>query len=169
MTLLELSDEYEKSADLLRKRLAELRRLKKSASDPEERWHIERRIQQLTPMLTDMNRLAELTRHYYDRGHYRSEIFTVNGIRCGLEKRTSKKGVTEDYIGTVDGIPTGYAVGSCSPRCATGRVRKNKGRKQKHRQPDPAPGPGEGQEVQPVLMTEQMVESLYDLLETVEI
>ena len=47
------------------------------ATDPEEIWHIKRRIHDLTPMLTQMNELAELTAHYYDRGYYRSEKYTV--------------------------------------------------------------------------------------------
>ena len=45
--------------------------------DPEEIWHIKRRIAELTPMLTQMNELAELTAHYYDRGYYRSEKYTL--------------------------------------------------------------------------------------------
>ena len=45
--------------------------------DPEEIWHIKRRITELTPMLTQMNELAELTAHYYERGYYRSEKYTV--------------------------------------------------------------------------------------------
>ena len=47
------------------------------AEDPVEVWHLKRRIDDLTPMLTQMNELAELTAHYYDRGYYRSEKYTV--------------------------------------------------------------------------------------------
>ena len=77
MTLTELSREYEASAVLLRSRLSQLRRLAAQAGDAEELWHLKRRIAELTPMLTQMNELAELTAHYYDRGYYRSEKYTV--------------------------------------------------------------------------------------------
>ena len=77
MTLAELSEGYEASAVLLRARLSQLRRLADKAEDPEELWHLKRRIAELTPMLTQMNELAELTAHYYDRGYYRSEKYTV--------------------------------------------------------------------------------------------
>ena len=77
MTLAELSAGYEASAVLLRARLAQLRRLADKAEDAEELWHLKRRIAELTPMLTQMNELAELTAHYYDRGYYRSEKYTI--------------------------------------------------------------------------------------------
>ena len=77
MTLQELSKEYEASAMLLRKRLSQLRYMLMDAKDSEEIFHIQRRIHELTPMLTQMNELAELTAHYYDRGYYRSEKYTL--------------------------------------------------------------------------------------------
>ena len=77
MTLQELSKCYEAAAVPLRARLRELRILLAQAEDAEEIWHIKRRIAELTPMLTQMNELAELTAHYYDRGYYRSEKYTV--------------------------------------------------------------------------------------------
>ena len=77
MTLQELSLCYEQAAVPLRARLRELRFALAEAADPEEIWHIKRRIAELTPMLTQMNELAELTAHYYDRGYYRSEKYTV--------------------------------------------------------------------------------------------
>ena len=77
MTLKELSLEYEESAKLLRKRLSQLRYMLMEAEEPEEIFHIKRRIAELTPMLTEMNELAELTAHYYDRGYYRNEKYTV--------------------------------------------------------------------------------------------
>ncbi len=76
-TLEQLSAEYEHSAELLRRRLSELRRALAAAEDSEEIWHLKRRIAELTPMLTQMNELAELTGHYYDRGYYRSEKYTL--------------------------------------------------------------------------------------------
>lgn len=77
MTLTELSKTYEAAAVLLRRRLAELRRMEKKARFTEERFNIQCRIRELTPMLTEMNELAELTAHYYDRGYWRNEKYTV--------------------------------------------------------------------------------------------
>ena len=77
MTLQEISRGYEEAAVPLRSRLKELRGMLAQATDPEEIWHIKRRIAELTPMLTQMNELAELTAHYYDRGYYRSEKYTL--------------------------------------------------------------------------------------------
>ena len=77
MTLKELSAGYREAGDRLRRKLKELRKQLKQTRDPEERWHIQRQIGELTPVLTQMNELAELTAHYYDRGYYRSEKYTV--------------------------------------------------------------------------------------------
>ena len=77
MTLSELSACYEAAAVPLRRRLKELRGMLVAAEDPEEIFHIKRRIAELTPMLTQMNELAELTAHYYERGYYRSEKYTL--------------------------------------------------------------------------------------------
>lgn len=77
MTLVEMSREYEASAVLLRARLRLLRQKLAMAEDPEDIWHLKRRIAELTPMLTQMNELAELTAHYYERGYYRSAKYTL--------------------------------------------------------------------------------------------
>lgn len=77
MTLEELSLCYEAAAVPLRARLRELRIALAQAEDPEDIWHLKRRIAELTPMLTQMNELAELTAHYYDRGYHRNEKYTV--------------------------------------------------------------------------------------------
>ena len=77
MPLAELSKCYEEAAVPLRARLRELRILLTQTEDPEEIWHIKRRIAELTPMLTQMNELAELTARYYERGYYRNEKYTV--------------------------------------------------------------------------------------------
>ena len=77
MTLQELSICYEEAAVPLRRRLSQLRKLLAEETDPEQVWHLQRRIAELTPMLTQMNELAELTAHYYDRGYYRSEKYTL--------------------------------------------------------------------------------------------
>ena len=77
MTLQEISQGYEAAAVPLRTRLKELRTMLAQATDPEEVWHIKRRIAELIPMLTQMNELAELTARYYERGYYRNEKYTV--------------------------------------------------------------------------------------------
>ena len=77
LPLQELSAGYRSAAQPLRLRLRELRQALATADDPEEIWHIKRRIAELTPMLTQMNELAELTEHYYDRGYWRDEKYTL--------------------------------------------------------------------------------------------
>lgn len=77
MTLREMSADYEAAAVPLRARLRLLRQMLEKATDPEEAWHIKRRIAELTPMLTQVNELAELTAHYYERGYYRNEKYTL--------------------------------------------------------------------------------------------
>lgn len=77
MTMLELSRCYEEAAVPLRRRLRELRLLLSQTDDPEEIWHLKRRIAELSPMLTQMNELAELTGRYYERGYWRNEKYTV--------------------------------------------------------------------------------------------
>lgn len=76
MTLQQLSQGYRDSARLLRLRLRQLRQALAKTEDPEEIWHIKRRIAELTPMLTQMNELAELTERYYEKGYYRSKKYT---------------------------------------------------------------------------------------------
>ena len=77
MTLQELSRCYEEAAVPLRARLRLLRQMLQTEKDPEEIFHIKRRIAELTPILTQMNELAELTAHYYERGYYRNENYTL--------------------------------------------------------------------------------------------
>lgn len=77
MTLTELSRCYEEAAVPLRARLRDLRQMLAEAEDPEEIFHIKRRIAELTPMLTQVNELAELTARYYERGYHRSEKYTL--------------------------------------------------------------------------------------------
>ena len=77
MTLKEMSREYEASAQLLRQRLKELRQAAAQAEDADQLWHLKRRIAELTPMLTQMNELAELTERYYERGYYRNAKYTL--------------------------------------------------------------------------------------------
>ena len=77
MTLQELSADYEAAAELLRRRLALLRRALAQETDPEAKWRLQRRIAALTPLLTEMNLLAEYTARYYERGYYRDAKYRV--------------------------------------------------------------------------------------------
>lgn len=77
MTLKEMSRCYPEAAVPLRQRLKLLRQMLAQANDPEEVWRIKRRIAELTPLLTQMNELAELTEHYYERGYCRNEKYTL--------------------------------------------------------------------------------------------
>lgn len=77
MTLRELSPAYREAACLLRLRISQLRQAVKETEDPEEKWHLRRRILDLKPILTQMQELADLTEHYYDKGYWRDEKYTV--------------------------------------------------------------------------------------------
>lgn len=77
MTLEEISLSYQAAAEPLRIRLGQLRRELAGQTDPERIWQLKRRIAVLTPILTQLNELAELTAHYYERGYWRSEKYTL--------------------------------------------------------------------------------------------
>ena len=77
MTLAELSMCSQQAAVPLRERLRQLRQELANETDPDKIWHLKRRIAELTPILTQMNELADLTAHYYDRGYYRNEKYTL--------------------------------------------------------------------------------------------
>ena len=80
MTLSQIAQGYREAAVPLRARLRQLRRELKTAEDPEEIFHLKRRIAELTPMLTECNALAALCEHYYERGYYRDEKYTMQNI-----------------------------------------------------------------------------------------
>ena len=77
MTLLELSAEYQASADLLRNRLRALRRQLRQAEDPAVCFALQRRISLLTELLRQTNELTELTKRYYERGYWRNGKYTL--------------------------------------------------------------------------------------------
>ena len=77
MSLQQLSPAYRHAADLLRGRIRLLRQQLKQETDPYKIWQLKQRINALRPMLVEMNDLAELTEHYYDRGYYRNEKYTL--------------------------------------------------------------------------------------------
>lgn len=76
MTLEELSETYRQAAKPLRDRLKQLRMELVQETDPQTVFCLKTRISQMTPILTQLNELAELTEHYYERGYWRSEKYT---------------------------------------------------------------------------------------------
>lgn len=77
MTLKELSSTYREAAALLEGRIKSLQKAAARCDDPEEIWHLRRRVADLKPMLEQTRELAELTEHYYDKGYWRNEKYTV--------------------------------------------------------------------------------------------
>ncbi len=77
MTLSQLSESYAYSADLLSRRLAQLRQEQRETRDPDRRFALRRRELALMPLLRQCRQLRQLTAHYYDRSYYRDERFTV--------------------------------------------------------------------------------------------
>ena len=76
MTLLEISVEYRTQAEVLWRRLSELR-----AQLPEletnQRNAMEGRIRILAAMWREARELASLCEHYYDRGYRRNDKYTI--------------------------------------------------------------------------------------------
>lgn len=77
MTLEALSDGYLHAALLLRHRLSALRRALRDAPNAQERATLRHRIAVLTAMQTQCYELAALTAHYYEKGFYRNEKYTL--------------------------------------------------------------------------------------------
>lgn len=77
MTLLELSEEYQAMAELLRKRARLVRQLLKEAEDPEERWQLQRRLNSLLEIQRQVNQISDLTAHYYERGYWRNARYVL--------------------------------------------------------------------------------------------
>ena len=80
MTLQQMSADYEFAATRLRGKLCQLRRAAATEQDPQKAFEYRRMIAALVPVLTELNELAELTAHYYDRGYYRNEKYTMQRI-----------------------------------------------------------------------------------------
>jgi hypothetical protein len=142
-TLEELSAQYRESAKLLRVRMAELRKALAQTDDPDEAWHIKRRLAALTPMLTEMNELAELAERYYERGFYRDDRYTVNGIGRGPEKKAKASKIDANCAGGTYRDADGYSVFVCYGGAVTGGRGERKRRKQVHGLPDPKARDGE--------------------------
>ena len=110
MALNDLSAEYQHSALLIKNRLVALRRELKATTDPEVAWGLKRRIAELTPMLTEMNELAELTARYYERGYYRNEKYSANCFADTFKDpgRETLSHHISDCRERDDGSPAGY-------------------------------------------------------------
>lgn len=76
MTLEELSETYREAAKPLRDRLKQLRMELVTETNPQIAFRLKTRIAQMSPILTQLNELADLTEHYYDRGYWRNEKYT---------------------------------------------------------------------------------------------
>lgn len=77
MTLKELSGQYRRSAEPIRARIRLLRQASRRAGTEDERQRLQHRLLRLTQMLTQLNELAELTEHYYERTYYRDEKYRL--------------------------------------------------------------------------------------------
>lgn len=77
MTLQQLSQDYSYSAELLSRRMAQLRQEQQQTDDPQVRFTLHRRELALAPMLTQCRQLQRLTSHYYDRSYHKDERFTL--------------------------------------------------------------------------------------------
>lgn len=104
MTLKEMSVEYRKVADTVREQLRLLRQELNTADDPEEIWHLKRKIAELMPVLTQMNELAWLLDHYYEKGGAdRDDRYGFNGIRRIRKEKTARENSVFGYTRGTDG------------------------------------------------------------------
>jgi len=94
----ELANEYKRSADILNKRVIELQKVKDfltaHTKDPEKDPQIielKDRIKPLNAMLNDLKEVTKEVIHYYDKGWWRSEKYTLN-------KRKSRKFIYSEPI-----------------------------------------------------------------------
>ena len=77
MTMRELSEQYWTSAALLKERIAQLKHTLPELTDEGEALRTEARIRTLTAMWREARELGALTEHYYERGYYRNERYTL--------------------------------------------------------------------------------------------
>lgn len=136
MTLKEISAQYEAAAEPLRVRLRELRTMLAQTDDPEEIWHIKRRIAELTPMLTQLNDLAWMLDHYYERsGADRDTRYGFNGIRPPKEnQRKADENLASDLKRRVNRFAAGNFLGLSLPEENNPADSCGAGGTQKHRQ-----------------------------------
>ena len=76
MTLYQMSYVYREDALRFRMRITVLRAQARTA-EGEDKLRLKRRILELQQLLRQSRELADLTRHYYERGYYRNERYTL--------------------------------------------------------------------------------------------
>ena len=76
MTLYQMSYVYREDALRFRMRITVLREQARTA-EGEDKLRMKRRILELQQLLRQSRELADLTRHYYERGYYRNEKYTL--------------------------------------------------------------------------------------------
>lgn len=76
MTLYQMSYVYREDALRFRMRITVLREQARTA-EGEDKLRLKRRILELQQLLRKSRELADLTRHYYERGYYRNERYTL--------------------------------------------------------------------------------------------
>ena len=76
MTLYQMSYVYREDALRFRMRITVLREQARTA-EGEDKLRLKRRILELQQLLRQSRELAALTRHYYERGYYRNERYTL--------------------------------------------------------------------------------------------
>ena len=76
MTLYERSFVYREDAMRFRLRITVLREQAKAAQG-EDKLRLRQRILELQQLLRQSNELADLTGHYYERGYYRNEKYSL--------------------------------------------------------------------------------------------
>ncbi|MBE6949520.1 MAG: hypothetical protein E7456_06710 [Ruminococcaceae bacterium] len=78
MTMIELAKEYRQSGLLLKKRIAELRKLLAKGDLCEmEKFRLRGRIDTLASMERDMNEIAVVLEKYYDRRYKRNGRYSI--------------------------------------------------------------------------------------------
>lgn len=133
-TLYEIGLEYERSAEPLRQRLKELRQAL-AAADPEEAWRIKQRIKELTPLLTECNKLARFCKRYYERGYYiNNGAFSIERTgRTTNAKPPALQGVAVHYEKRTNTATAASVRGMSNGRENLYGICKTKGSKQVHR------------------------------------
>ena len=76
MTLYQMSYVYREDALRFRMRITVLREQARTA-EGEDKLRLKRRILELQQLLRQSRELADLTRHYYERGYYSNERYTL--------------------------------------------------------------------------------------------
>lgn len=142
---------------MIRAKLKELRAALKAAQTEAERWALKRRISELTPMLTQTNKVADLLEHYYERGYWRSASYSVNSLADRQRRGQAKKAAAACYRDErADGGPAGYVSGLlCQRPHDPGNCQKKKSQ-QEHRMQNSQTRRGQSDEVHQVPVSQDI-------------